>query len=650
MTAVLDRSSPNTPPRPDGAGGVVTHRSAAASEPASGPPRRSRLPVRRLWILPAAAVLAGALALVPAVRDDGPGPGEADVTVDGSAMVGRAGGERRSITDDAVRLRPGDSLEITGGTAHFDLARDVSFEGRAGATVGGRSGTTVRMARVPELVAGRLLVVAPQATRIEAAGTTVRVSQVGDDTGAVRLDRRLGLSVGSYRGQVVLESAGRRGEVLPLHRAEVASPGDFGRRDLPVRYSPSDDWDRRFLGDALFVDRQLQPLLQGLAASDAADLTSAAGLRTAVPGLASVATLRPLLAEVASGGEALVLAVVTEQGPGASFRKQWQAAAGFRDDGAEWGLVALDQRVDPSELLDGVRAAVDRIGLDFDPGPEPDDGVAPDAGAGPGDTPTAAPAATRPSPTAPDAPAPAAATSAAPTGAAAPGTPAPTPTTPPPGGGGAAGRGGPSVASGGAGGSASPIGVGGVPGGGGPPESGSSGGSGGGSGSGDGSGSGGGGTGGPGVGSAGGGGPVGGGGVAVPGAGGVVSGVGGVVGGVTEGTAGVVGAVVGVVDGVGGVGEAVVGGAGGVVGGLSSGAGGVVGGVVDGVGSVGAGAVGGVVEGVVGVGAGAVGGVVEGVVGVGAGAVGGAEGAVGGAGGAVVDGVVLGVGALVPGA
>jgi len=332
----------------------------AAPAPASGSRR-----LRRTWIIPAAVVVVGALALLPTVGDDGPGPGEAQVAVDGTAEVVRADGDRQVVEDDSVRLGPGDTIEVTAGSLRFELADDVRFEGRTAETVGGRAGTTVRMATVPELMAGPLLVVAPGRTEVRAAGSTVAVGPTGSGVGAARLDRGLGLGVGTYRGRVALDSAGRRAAVPGLHRIEVATPGTFGRRDLPLRYVPDDAWDRRFLGDALALDRQLAPLLAGLDASGP-DLATAGGLRQALPDLPSAATLRPLVDSAGSGGEALVLAALSDLDTGGTFAERWAAAERFHGDGAEWGLVALDRRVAPDRLLDVIRDAIDRVALSFD--------------------------------------------------------------------------------------------------------------------------------------------------------------------------------------------------------------------------------------------------------------------------------------------
>ncbi|WCO67558.1 hypothetical protein PO878_02340 [Iamia majanohamensis] len=393
MTPLLapDRADPGDPAGPAG---------RAEGETAAGSTGRvDRL--RRLWVVPAAVVVVAALALLPRVGDGGPGPGEARVEVDGTAAVVRDDGVATTVTDDTVALGPGDVLEVVEGQARFTLAEEVRLEGRAEPSVGGRSGTTVEMGSVPELLAGPLLVEAPTPVRVAAAGSTTTVGPDADGDGAAHLLRRLGLGVGSYAGAVEVDSAGRTVDLPRWRRVEVAAVGAPGPADLPLRYSATDPWDRRFLGDALAIDRQLAPLLRGLSATGAPDLTDPAALRTVVAGLPGPATLAPLLADLPAADDALVLGAVAAAGTGGTFTERWEAAAAFRADGAEWGLVATDQGVGPAALLDRVRDAVDEAfagAVDADPdevaaGPPAADGGAgaPTADAALSPAPTTAP-------------------------------------------------------------------------------------------------------------------------------------------------------------------------------------------------------------------------------------------------------------------
>lgn len=334
-------------------------------EPASGSvastPDPSRGRLRRLWFVPAGVALLGAAALVPSVGSSGPGAGEARVLVEGVAVVTDQDGETRTVRDDRVDVGPGDAIEVTEGRAVFEMAGDVRLEGLG--RHDGRDGTTVEMAIAPRLVTGRLLAVAPVPLEIAAGGTVVGIAPTGSTEGAARLDRRLGLGVGTYRGQVTVDTAGRRADVPRYRRVEVAAPGALGRDGLPLRYEADDAWDRRFLGEALAIDAQVAPLLASLGAAERDTFLEPATLRDAMPGLPAGGGLADRLDEVDDGGAALVLAAIASVVDDRSFTTAWDRAAGFQGDGAPWGLAALDQGVRSSEVLPVLRAALDTLDL-----------------------------------------------------------------------------------------------------------------------------------------------------------------------------------------------------------------------------------------------------------------------------------------------
>jgi hypothetical protein len=241
------------------------------------------------------------------------------------------------------------------------MAGDVRLEGLG--PDGGRPGTTVEMAVAPELVTGRLLAVAPEPLDLEAGDTTVSIAPAGATVGAARLDRRLGLGVGTYRGRVELETAGRRAEVPRYRRVEVAAPGVLGPEGRPLRYRADDAWDRRFLGEALVVDTQVGPLLAALAPAERDRFLDPATLRRAIPDLPAGEGLSERLADLDDGGEALVLAAIALAVDDRSFTTAWDEAAAFRSDGAPWGLAALDQGARSADVLPTLRSALDTLDL-----------------------------------------------------------------------------------------------------------------------------------------------------------------------------------------------------------------------------------------------------------------------------------------------
>lgn len=298
------------------------------------------------------AVLALTVGVVVAgARDEGPGPGEAIVVVDGAAVVERADGGTDRVTG-RTRLGPGDRFAMERGTAELELSDDVRYE--AVGPEGDHAGTELRMARVPELEGGPLLVLAPE-------GATVRVGEgearlAADSAG--RLTQTLAARVDVFEGRATLASAGVEQEVAALRAAEIVAAGEVGR-PRPVDYAGSDGWDRRYLGAALALDRQLGPLVSGLRTTRVAPADLAARLRGVLADVPSAARQRSLLAARAGGLDAAVGLAVVGSGDRGDFEARWERALRFHDAGAPWGLVAMDVGADGDDVVDALVAAID---------------------------------------------------------------------------------------------------------------------------------------------------------------------------------------------------------------------------------------------------------------------------------------------------
>jgi hypothetical protein len=81
-----------------------------------------------------------------------------------------------------------------------------------------------------------------------------------------------------------------------------------------------------------------------------------------------------------SPGETLVGAVIVVLSQHGSFVDRWSSVFGFRDDGADWGLVAADQGVDRGPLLAELDGAITRATAPLAGGSPP---LGPDAGPAP---------------------------------------------------------------------------------------------------------------------------------------------------------------------------------------------------------------------------------------------------------------------------
>jgi hypothetical protein len=304
-------------------------------------------------ILPlVAAVLAAtlAVALAEARGPRGPGVGEAIVTVHGRAFVARRGGSSETVTS-SVRLHPGDRIDVRAGSADFELASGIRYQGLAGSK--GQTDTSVLMDRMPTLRAGRLLVRAPQGAVLHAGIADVRVRRGG----VARLRRSYAVTVGAYRGDAVIMSAGVTAPVTTLRSVQIASPGEVSaRRPLDVT---GDQWDRRYLAPALSLDRRLGPLAKGMRAEGIEPKSLLEAVRTSLPDRPSAALVRRLVTGRPSRLDLGIGLAVIGDGTRSSFAHRWDRAVQFHDAGASWGLVAMDVRADPDAVITDLSAALD---------------------------------------------------------------------------------------------------------------------------------------------------------------------------------------------------------------------------------------------------------------------------------------------------
>lgn len=324
-------------------------------------------------------------AVAPAgCADRQPKVGEARLEVDGLAIVDRQGGAQETVKDKAD-VRSGDRVEISEGTGRMVLRDGNRLELRAG--VDDAANTMVVMAPTPVLEAGDLLVTAPRALTISAAGTTLEVA-----AGAAQVSRSLGMGVAAYDGIVHLSSAGVTRDVPALREMRVPALGRPPRLPRPLDYRASDPWDRRFLGEAIDLGRTLEALANGYTQNlNPGEGRTPGFFRIVLPGLDEQPAFGAELIDVTKPpGETLIGAAITELGRRGGFVDRWRAVFGFRDQGAEWGLVALDQGVSGTPLLGAIEQAVSFSPLTFaaPPGGRP---VISGGGGGSGTTTTTVP-------------------------------------------------------------------------------------------------------------------------------------------------------------------------------------------------------------------------------------------------------------------
>lgn len=307
----------------------------------------------------------------------------------GQALVAESGRPFAQEGRDRT-LHQGARVRLLTGTATLALAGGPSLELR--------EDSIVRLGTLPTLVTGEAVVFATEdPVTVVVAGTRVVVS------GVARVSRDLAVSAASYRGQLTLESAGRSLRIPALRQAAVPSLGVLPEAPRPLVYDASDPWDRRFLGPAIDLGAELEAKSQGFTVSVApGEGSTPESLRRLVPELAGQPEFGAgLLSPTRPPGETLVGATIVALGQRGTFASRWSEVFSFREQGAAWGLVALDQGVtDAASLIGALDAAIARAPLAFT-GPVP---PAPPVPTGSARPPGTTPSRTRPSPAARPAP------------------------------------------------------------------------------------------------------------------------------------------------------------------------------------------------------------------------------------------------------
>ena len=315
------------------------------------------------------ALSAVMISVTAAACSGGDGGSSARLSVDGRATVVSDDGSPRSV-DGSRTLHGGDRVKVDAGVATIRLSDDRQLQLREGSEVeltraaappgadtaedDSAGGGNLR----PSLMSGDLLVSSPEGgVRVTAAETDVVVAD-----GAARLDRGAAVTVASYTARVTVSSIGRSLDVAPLRQVSVPAAGLLPGRPSPLIYKGSDSWDQRFLGDAIDVGTQLVSRSRGFTAQLGPDEGRTPGFyRQILPALEN----EPLFDEASidperSPGETLVGLAITVQGSRQSFTDRLRDVFTFHDEGAAWGLVALDQGVSRAPLLSGVDEAIGR--------------------------------------------------------------------------------------------------------------------------------------------------------------------------------------------------------------------------------------------------------------------------------------------------
>ncbi len=323
----------------------------------------------RRWVLSALIVVVLACSLVASAVLSPGAPASvpaASLVIDGTAEVDTGGSTRRLVSGEHD-VAIGDRVRILTGEAVLALPGEGSLELRGGSATAGPSRVEVRPE--PLLLEGdALLVAGAQEQAAEAGGA--RLSLVD---GAARLTRSTGATFAVYQGQASLSTAGRtlEGGLPALRQVVVADAGMLPLRPSLLRVSdPPGPWDRRFLGDAIDLDSVLErrsagftTLLQDDFVPDVFFFQSVLGGLLFEPGFDQSL----LEGQDRPVGETLVGAAIALVGEEADFTTRWRRVFELRQEGAIWGIIALDQGAARSALLAVLDDAVARSPLLFGP-------------------------------------------------------------------------------------------------------------------------------------------------------------------------------------------------------------------------------------------------------------------------------------------
>lgn len=347
---------------------------------------------RSLVLAVAAALLAAGLASVAVTSGgDSLGQGEARLSPDGDVEVSLSGAEFTSVTEDVV-LVESDRVRVLAGQAVLELPKGSVAELRSGSqvAVGGDDGAVLTLER------GDLLMQVGDGTAAVDGETT----EVTIGAGAAKLERSASLVTGVYEGSAIVAGQGRSLSIPPLRQAAVVGvgrlPDEGGVR--PLQLDEGDEWDRRFLGTVLELDRRLVAFGRGFEAILAPDEAITPSLyQSLLPQLVGAPLTSDLLAERSAGENLIGLSLVALDD--APFDDSYEHVFELRDAGARWGLIAADRGYDPPDVVDTVELAIDRAPLEVAAPEElPEDENA--AGPAPGGSPSQpqGPSTTSPSP------------------------------------------------------------------------------------------------------------------------------------------------------------------------------------------------------------------------------------------------------------
>jgi hypothetical protein len=155
---------------------------------------------------------------------------------------------------------------------------------------------------------------------------------------------------------------------LRSHEISVLGRPPPAPTPLHIDDQNTDPWDRRFLGEAIDLGHTLDRYAATYTTTLGSTNERTVGFYTSVlPSLVNQAefTADLLASTKHSTGEVVVGGAITGLSRRSTFAQRWRDVFTFKDAGASWGLVALDQGVASDPLLKEVQTALNQTPFQF---------------------------------------------------------------------------------------------------------------------------------------------------------------------------------------------------------------------------------------------------------------------------------------------
>lgn len=318
--------------------------------------RPSRLHVAASGSL-ALTVLAASLAACGGGSSNGLGR----LTVSGVVQYAPAHGILHPAGSGQV-LKAGDRVQVTSGSALIRLAPDGVVELR--------SGTALTIDKVSRLTAGGLLIEpAAHPVHVASANATL-VVPVGAAQLAMNPGLDGGLTAKVYKERSSLQIPGNPALGIAAPRqALLKITSRLPIPATPLQYDDTDPWDRRYLATVEAFSRQLTAAATGFNAQlPSSQVHDAAYYQRLLPDLTTALVAQNLQDQAApvKPGDYLIALSLAMRARRGTFADRLHQELAFQAEGADWGLVSVDQGVtDLGPVLNDVLAAIDRASLPF---------------------------------------------------------------------------------------------------------------------------------------------------------------------------------------------------------------------------------------------------------------------------------------------